>query len=294
MDDAIVVAELRCAIGEGPFWDERSSRLLGVDLSAGEVWRLDPATGATDRWHLGGTVSAVLTSRGGEDELAVTRGRSVLLGCFGATDPHPWVEVASDSPVERLNDAGCDPRGRLWVGSMASDFSPDVSTLYRVGPQGAVAAHRPFQLANGLAWSPDARTLYLVDSRAHEILRFAYDPATGRCERRLSSLAVDPAWGFADGLCVAADGSLWVAMYAGWAVRQLTPEGECLAVVDLPVAKATSVCFGGPGLADLYVTTAAAGLTEEEAAAQPHAGDLFMVPGAGPGLAVSGLDPAAR
>ena len=89
--------------------------------------------------------------------------------------------------------------------------------------------------------------------------------------------------GYADGMAVDADGGVWVAMYFGSAVHRYDPNGTLTEVIELPVRKVTSVCFGGRDLRDLYITTARAGLTADELIEQPHAGDVFVVSGAGHG-----------
>ena len=78
-----------------------------------------------------------------------------------------------------------------------------------------------------------------------------------------------------DGMAMDADGCLWVATWGSGAVRRFSPEGEPIAVVDVPTSATSSCAFGGPGLADLYSTTATHTLTESDRAAQPHAGGVF-------------------
>jgi len=51
--------------------------------------------------------------------------------------------------------------------------------------------------------------------------------------------------------------------------------------VRLPAAHVSSVAFGGPGLADIYITTAKEHLTADERAAQPGAGNCFIVRNSG-------------
>ena len=48
-------------------------------------------------------------------------------------------------------------------------------------------------------------------------------------------------------------------------------------MLPVPVSQPTSCAFGGPGFADLYVTTARVGLSEAELAAQPLAGRLLRI-----------------
>jgi sugar lactone lactonase YvrE len=86
--------------------------------------------------------------------------------------------------------------------------------------------------------------------------------------------------GVPDGLTVDADGCVWVAFWGGGVLRRFAPDGSLDAELPVPVSQPTSLAFGGPGLADLFVTTARTGLTEAELAAQPLAGRLLrLTPG---------------
>jgi sugar lactone lactonase YvrE len=143
-----------------------------------------------------------------------------------------------------------------------------------------------------MGWSPAGDLMYLVDSRARIIVAFDYDIESGELSGRRTWLTVPETAGFADGMAVDAEGGVWVAMYLGSAVHRYDPDGTLTDVIQLPVRKVTSVCFGGQELADLYITTARAGLTANELMAQPHAGDVFVVPGAGRGQPSVRFDPA--
>jgi len=110
-----------------------------------------------------------------------------------------------------------------------------------------------------------------------------WDAATGTLVwvdilgRRRPFAAVDVEGAVPDGLAVDAEGGVWVALHGGWGLRRYAPDGELAAIVELPVARVTSCCFGGRGLRDLYVTTRREGLSARELAAQPLAGALLRL-----------------
>ena len=106
---------------------------------------------------------------------------------------------------------------------------------------------------------------------------FDFDPETGALEYRRRFAAVEVEGAVPDGLAVDAEGGVWVALHGGWGLRRYAPDGELAAVVDLPVARVTSCCFGGADLRDLYVTTRREGLSPSELTAQPLAGALLRL-----------------
>jgi sugar lactone lactonase YvrE len=121
--------------------------------------------------------------------------------------------------------------------------------------------------------------MYYIDSPTRRVDVFDY--ADGRISGRRTLAGIEESAGFPDGLTVDAEGCVWVALWQGSAVRRYTPGGELDRVIELPVPLVTACAFGGPDLTDLYITTARAGLAEPPALA----GSLFVVPGAGKGLA---------
>jgi len=277
-----VAVDARAELGEGPVWDAAEACLSFVDVHRQTVHRFDPVGGALRTHKVGQPVGSAIPRRDGGLVLGLADG--IHLAEWGEPQTRLIMPiVGADDPTVQLNDAKCDPHGRLWAGSIATDFRPGVSTLYRFGPQGAVPVVVGCALANGMGWSPTGEVMYFVDSRARIIAAFDYDIDSGHLSGRRTWLTVPEAAGYADGLAVDADGGVWVAMYLGSAVHRYDPDGRLTDVVELPVRKVTSVCFGGRDLTDLYVTTARAGLTAADLIEQPYAGDVFVVSDAGRG-----------
>ncbi|XP_036918245.1 regucalcin isoform X2 [Sturnira hondurensis] len=85
-----------------------------------------------------------------------------------------------------------------------------------------------------------------------------------------------------DGMCIDAEGKLWVACYNGGRVICLDPQtGKRLQTVMLPVDKTTSCCFGGKFYSEMYVTCARDGMDPEDLLRQPKAGGIFKITGLG-------------
>jgi sugar lactone lactonase YvrE len=303
------VGDVTATLGEGPYWVPGEGRLLWVDIHEGQLHRTDVASGVTDSVKVdpGGrsgpagrenTVSAAFPVAGGG---ILTAGGSKLTLRFPADDreqrpPRVIAEVPAREGV-RFNDGAVDPAGRVWIGSMHTGETEPLGVLYRLDQSGALTpVVRNVTVSNGLAWSPDGSLLYYADSPSRKIDVFDYDPASGEALRRRVFADLRYADGFPDGLTVDADGCVWVAMWGGAALRRFTPSGKPDVMLPVPVAKPTSCAFGGPDLAELYVTTASIGLSDSARAAQPLAGRLLRLrpgPFGLPSAAASAMLPSA-
>jgi len=150
-----------------------------------------------------------------------------------------------------MNDGGCDPLGRFYCGSMATDESTGAGKLYRLDADLTVTVVLDgVTISNGLAWSRDGGTAYYVDSATQRIDQF-----TGDLADRRPFVTVPKEAGTPDGLCLDAEGGVWVALWDGGAVHRYGPDGSLDAVIPMPVTRPTACAFGGPDLADLYITT---------------------------------------
>jgi sugar lactone lactonase YvrE len=176
----------------------------------------------------------------------------------------------------QLNDAACDNRGRLWVGTFGRKGESEVGSLFKVDVDGTVTKElERISISNGIGWSPDGSRMYYVDSVTGQIDVFDYDVEQGLAigRRRFVSLVDGP--GLPDGLAVDANGGVWVAIWDSAAVLRLSADGVLTHRVDLPVARPTACCFGGEDLRTLFITSAWAELPREERLAQPFAGSIF-------------------
>jgi sugar lactone lactonase YvrE len=274
--DAVeLVLDARARIGEGPWWDARSAVLVWVDIERGELHLFDPRAGRDTCFTVGGKLGAAVPRAGGGYVLALDDG-------FYTYTPGGRKElvapIEAGNPRTRLNDARCDPSGRIWGGSLdEDDLTPRCCGLYSVDNDAMV--HRVLDgvtISNGLDWSPDGTTLYYVDSRAYAVQSFDFDVECGTIgnARRLVEYAPEP-WVFPDGLTVDAEGFLWVAIFGAGVVHRYAPDGTLERIVEVPARLVTSCGFGGPDLDELYITSATHLLKPGEASRQPHAGGLF-------------------
>jgi sugar lactone lactonase YvrE len=117
--------------------------------------------------------------------------------------------------------------------------------------------------------------MYYIDSATHGVDVLDFDPEEGSVSNRRRLVSFPRPWGLPDGMTVDEEGFLWVAFWAGSALRRLAPDGRVVATTELPVTLVTSCAFGRDDLSELYVTSARVGLSGEELRQQPHAGALF-------------------
>jgi sugar lactone lactonase YvrE len=175
----------------------------------------------------------------------------------------------------RMNDAKADPRGALWAGSMAFVKQPGAGSLYRLDPDGTITVARArTTISNGLAFSPDGDRLYYIDTPTQRVDRF-HVAADGRLTEQATVVTIDPSRGHPDGMCIDAEGCLWVALWDGFAVHRYTPSGELLAIVEVDAPQVSSCTFGGPDLGTLFITTSAENMTGAQRARHEHSGKLF-------------------
>jgi sugar lactone lactonase YvrE len=268
--------------GEGPIWDDAAQELVWVDITAGRVRRGrvqgDDVVDVAE--HRGGdTVGFVVPAAAGGWLVGAGAGISRLTADGEAT---VLIELtgeggAAERGGTRMNDGACDRAGRFFGGTMAFDERPGAGALYRLDLDGTVSTVLDgLTISNGLGWSPDDSTVYLSDSGAKNVWSFDYDLASGRFGQRrvLLDFSDDPD-GVADGLTVDDEGCLWTALWGGGQVRRYSPDGELLAVVDVPGVENTTSCTLAGDL--LVISTSARGLDDDARAAQPDAGRLFTV-----------------
>jgi sugar lactone lactonase YvrE/DNA-binding IclR family transcriptional regulator len=262
---------------ESPLWDAARGRLFWVDLLDPHLGTLRPGQDAQPAVPLADLASCIaLRASGG----LVAATRQALAALDPATGRlKPLVALEPDRPRNRPNDGRCDRLGRFWVGTMAMDAAPGQGALWRIDGGRAARIDGGFGVSNGIAWSPDDRWMYFVDSRVRAIYRYRFDLAAGAVEGR--ELLVDltgQGGGNPAGIAVDAEGCIWSAIWDGWAVIRFAPSGKVDRVVRLPVPRPTSCAFGGRKLATLYVTTSRSRLSRERLAEAPLSGAIFALP----------------
>lgn len=271
-----VVAEAAALLGEGPNWHPLEATLWWVDIEERRLFRLEPVSGEARDWRLPERIGCFAFRRDGSLVVALESGFWFFEPATGAlrhiADPEP------DRPGNRFNDGRCDPTGRFLAGTMDMAEQAFTGALWRLDPDLSVRRIVDgLGISNGIDWSPDGRRMYHTDSLARTIWLHDYDPATGGVENRRVFARFEEGDGFPDGLCVDAEGGIWSAIWDGWRIVRLDPEGRVERTLALPVPRPTACCFGDRGLETLYVTTARIGLDGEALAGAPLSGAVLAL-----------------
>jgi len=271
-------------LGESPMWHPREQVLYYCDIAGKRLNRFDPASGELTHRNFETEPASVAPRLDGSLLIAMRDGIFNLDPFTGRRER--LAPVPYDQACERFNDGKADPQGRFWVGTIYEPRDPAVAALYCYSDGVLERRKGDITVSNGLAWSPNGRTMYWSDTKAHEVYAFDFDPASGELSRRRvfarfpdkrSTPDLSTYGGRPDGAAVDAEGCYWVAMFEGGRLLRLSPEGELIREVVLPARCATMPCFGGADLKTLYITTARNKRPSEELEMQPNAGCVFSL-----------------
>jgi sugar lactone lactonase YvrE len=252
----IVVANYGDLCGEGPVWDPDSACLYWTDIDGHRFYRYDQSTGQHAVVKQGLEIAGYCLN----DPSGFVIANSSGIWLWDGADHLQLIADQVNASKCRMNDATADPEGRFFAGSYFYDQDRDyeLGKLFRVDLDGTVhVADEGFQLANGLAFSPDANTMYFTDSAARRIYAYDYLRSTGDLRNRRILVQVQDEEGLPDGLTVDAEGFLWSAQWYGSCVVRYDPDGKVERRITIPAKQVSSIAFGGPDLTDIFITSAA-------------------------------------
>lgn len=266
------VANYHCVTGENPLWRSAEGRIYWEDIETGRLFRAQHAAAAHECFYRGDRVGG-FTFQSDGSLLLFEEDRIARLDANGE---RRVLRSGFDAAMQRFNDVIADPEGRVFAGTIgSSDQNGGLFCIERDGS--ARAVWRGTGIANGMGFTPDGRGFYWTCSTTRRIYFADYDRATGALTERRLFYAAPEAEGTPDGMAVDQQGHVWTTRWDGSAVYRLTPQAEIVERIELPVAKVSSVAFGGPDLDVAYVTTAGGTGTAEGG---PE-GTLYRIAGLG-------------
>jgi sugar lactone lactonase YvrE len=263
-------------LGEGILWDSRRGALWWTDIQGRKLHRHD--------WSSGTIQILDAPERIGSFGLVAQSDDLIAAFASGIALYHPHRQSVSwlarpeaVTPGIRFNDGRVDRRGRFWCGTMVEGTQPALSgSLYSIAAARELRCHlEGVKISNSLCMSPDGTRLYFADSptrtiHAYELL----EPEGILGEHRIFAQTPDGA--YPDGAAIDADGCLWSAHWGAGAVVRYTPDGRIDRTLRVPASQPSCVCFAGPDLDILCVTSARENLDPSMLDAEPNAGDVFL------------------
>lgn len=256
-------------VGESPIWHPDEEVLYWADIGGNQFFRLNPVNGEFQSFDTEEQIGCLALHEEGGLIIAMRQG----IYHWQADVMTQLISSEKMKATNRFNDGAVDRAGRLWVGTASDKPENNLYYLESDGTHHITETERI--ISNGIAWSPDNKTMYYSDSGGTGIV-FAYDfdLEKGLLSNRRIFLHPTGTAAVADGMTVDSEGCLWIAFWDGWRVEHRAPDGTLLTTVDMPVQRPTSCIFGGSDLTELYITSAGVGCDRNE---QAQAGDLFRI-----------------
>ncbi len=275
---AELIVDARNAVGECPVWVPEENALYWVDIPNGSLQRWDAARGYVHAWKAPQMLACIARTNAGNWVAGLQTGFFQLTPHNdGSLDTTSLATVEHARPDMRLNDGRCDRQGRFWAGSMVLDMGANAAAgaLYRY--ETGKAAHARLNgliTPNGLAFSPDGRTMYLSDSHplSQQIWAFDYDIDSGTPSNRRLFVDMRSLPGRPDGAAVDVEGGYWICGNDAGLIHRFTPNGRLDRSLAVPVKKPSMCAFGGSRMDTLFVTS-----IRDDHSEQSLAGGVFAL-----------------
>lgn len=263
----IVERSGRDTLGEGPLRSPRLNSLFWVDIIDQRLNRVQLENGVVSSWPMPETICWIVERSAGVGFVIGLKGDAALF----EHDPFRIERIGTlepDRPNNRLNDAKVDDHGRIWAGSKDDRDQDATGALYRLDTDYTWSRRDDgYLVANGPTFGLDSRTLYHADTGARVVHAFDLSE-DGMLSNKRVWLRFNRDWGYPDGMTTDAEGSIWIAHWAGGRISRFFPDGFLDRSISMPATYITSITFGGADLRRMFVTSAAVGCEHESAAGQ--------------------------
>jgi len=269
------LVDAQAKLAECPRWDEKTNSLYFVDIDSYQLCRFNLTTETLDIRQFDEEIGCFsLTESGGF--IAAFRSGVYTSADFTSRLSLYWA-ADYDQKTTRFNDGRCDFKGRFLAGTMYSPKDAFKGALHQFSNSRHTLLDQSAWTSNGLAFSPDGKTMYYSDTPNHIVYTFDYDMESGQASNKKPFIEFPRGLGRPDGAAVDTDGNYWSALYAGQRVVKISPEGKILEEHPVPAIYPTMVAFGGPDMKTLFVTTCRSAHTKEELITYPNAGGIFAI-----------------
>jgi D-xylonolactonase len=251
-----VIADFGDLCGECPIWHADEAVLYWTDCGGRKFYRYQSANGKSELIHHGLEINGFRRIEGGG--FVLTNNSGIWLWPGAGSEPEELVVEVSGAAC-RMNDCVADEAGRLLACSWFYDGSESyaLGKLLQVGlDRSLTILDEGFHLANGLAFSPCGKKLYVTDSALRRIYEYDYAPAAGSVHNRSVLVKVPDEEGLPDGLKVDSEGFLWSAQWYGSCIVRYDPGGKVERRIPVPAKQVSSLTFGDADLTTLFITTA--------------------------------------
>jgi len=257
MTEISIALDAQNYLGESPCWSAAGQALWWVNCEQPpELHRWHPESGAHDVWPMPQRIGGFVHKAGGGLLLALADG----VYDFDLETSALTLRARSPLPQHvKLHECGCDRQGRFWVGSFDHHFPADRGAAggswFRLDGDVLRPVIEGVSVSNGLAFSPDGRTMYCANTPSRCVEAYDIATETGELSNRRTFLTLAPGDGHVDGATVDAEGGYWLAVVATGSVRRYRPDGTLDQIIILPCSNPTKPAFGGAELETLFVTS---------------------------------------
>lgn len=267
---AELLLDAHTALGEGPAWDEKTQTLYWVDILEKKIYAGRQLLAKLDDF-----IGCLAPCRDGH---LILGKRASIVDFDPATSQQTVLASLNESATNRMNDGKCDPAGRFLTGTMDMNEKDASGSLYSFDGVSNRTLFNGVTISNGMAWSPDYKTFYYIDTPTREVKAFDYDVKTGDVANQRTAFTVPEALGWADGMTSDTEGNLWIALWGGAQVTRWNPNtGQLLEQIPVPALQTSCPVFGGRDMNELYITSARVGMSGEDLKKYPLSGGLFKV-----------------
>ncbi|BDH44851.1 gluconolactonase [Salmonella enterica subsp. enterica serovar Choleraesuis] len=268
---------------ECPTWCHSRQALFWADILRKEIHRYHPATGRHQVFNFPQQVGCFALCENGGFIIAMRD--AIWLADEAGRLQHKVCDNPSNPVLARFNDGGTDGRGRFYAGTFWGPGDFNGALLLRVDDELDVKVIQcDIKGHNGLAFSPDGRWMYTSDTPNSVLYRTPLDddgePGVRQVLRQFNKDEGAP-----DGAAIDSEGCYWSALYGGYRIARFSPQGDMLEEHKLPVRCPTMVCFGGPEMTTLYITTTRENMEQSELQQRPLSGAIFELEVGVPGIA---------